>query len=172
MEKQVIFVDKTLDDQIRFSGGIVPESSKSRDEFAKFREKLLKKSSKIENIFDFNYKKENLYDWLESIKKNRNYFVELKKFASLFDTEKLCNLIKDLLPFEIGQIRSAFHSVYSFSNLGDFFSCDFDSLIDLRKRLNNVFEEALLDKVALLQIKYFISNLDDFIERLNVNRGM
>ena len=68
---------------------------------------------------------------------------------------------------QIEDIRGCFRSVYSFSNINEFFGEDKESLIDLKQKVETLLNTSTkLDKIQRLQLKYFVSNLEDYINRL------
>lgn len=160
--------DKEFEKSVVYHSGIQLESAEAETELREFKEKLLAKR-KNKSVFAFDYSKENLSKWLDYLHKEKDSFVSKRGFAKYLNVEKLAELLRHLDAKEIANVRIAFHSVYSFSNLWDFFSEDLDSLIALSENLKTIKDLPDYDLIQKLQIKWFIENVDEFIRVIRHN---
>ena len=156
-------------DNIRFHAGIQLETTESIEELQIFKEELSKKAKlNNKNELKFDYSKESIEDFCDYIYKNRNSFISKRCFAEKIINERFVELLKKCNAYEISELRNAFHTVYSFSNIKDFFAGDRDSLVDLKKRIEEmVNSDNEYDKIQLKQINYFINYLNELIETLS-----
>ena len=117
--------------------------------------------------FDFDYKTESIKKFCDEIAKKRVDYLNKRVFARKFDNEKLVKMLEDCTSAQIGALRGCFKLVYAFSNIKEYFSEDKGSLEDLKQRIKDLLEKSkLLDKIQRLQLKYFVQNLDGYINIL------
>ena len=125
----------------------------------------VKKSYK--NSFDFDYTPETITKFSRYVYDNRDKLVSRGAFAVKLDINRFIDLIKKCSAAQIFDLREIFHTVYSFSNIDDFFMGDRESLVELRDKICELQNENLtFDKIQNLQLNYFKENLDKFIDRL------
>lgn len=117
--------------------------------------------------FDFDYKINNINKLQKYVFDNRNEFINKRLFAGKFDNDKLVLLLENCSPKQIEIIRDIFQTVYLFPNLKDFFAEDKEPLIDLKQKIETLLSTSTnLDRIQMLQLNYFISNLEDYINKL------
>ena len=79
----------------------------------------------------------------------------------------LLDLIKSCTAEQIASIRSAIRSVYSFSNIDEFFSEDKNSLIELKEGVDSLINSgSIRDTIILLQLTWLEENLEEYISSL------
>lgn len=158
-------------DAIReYSGnGMCLDNKEQMHELNLFIEEMLSVlSEKNKETFNFDYKPENIDKIYKYIFDNRDSFINKRVFASKLDNEKLVELLKNSSSRQIRRIRSCFSTVYSFSNINEFFVDDRESLQDLKGKVEElIINNTKIDKIQKLQLNYLVSNLNDYIERLN-----
>ena len=158
-------------DAIReYSGnGMCLDNKEQMHELNLFIEEMLSVlSEKNKETFNFDYKPENIDKIYNYIFDNRDSFINKRVFASKLDNEKLVELLKNSSSRQIRRIRSCFSTVYSFSNINEFFVDDRESLQDLKGKVEElIINNTKIDKIQKLQLNYLVSNLNDYIERLN-----
>lgn len=161
-------VSNETSDRIMFHSGIQLESQKAIDEFNAFKSELKNRiDNNNKNELDFDYTAVGIKKFINFVYKNKDSFIGKRCFASKINNDKLIELMKKCDAHEIKEIRGAFRTVYSFSNIKDFFADDLASITDLKEKLETLIsEQQIFDKIQLKQLNYFISNLDDLIERL------
>jgi hypothetical protein len=159
--------DETLD-MIEMHSGIQLDSSSRNKELNDFVNEIKKRAeSSKKDLFGFDYTKNNIDPFYQTILKKHDSFVNKRCFAKLIDADRLGELLKQCAPCDIEQIRRIFHSVYSFSNINDFFSGDKTSLIRIKDVVDKLIAKPNdFDKIQILQLKYLSGNLSDFISRL------
>jgi hypothetical protein len=155
-------------DRIVIHSGISLETQDDENELNLFIEELNNKiKNKNNELKYFDYSIENLDYFCEYIRENKDSFIIERSFAKQLNNDKIINLIKQCTAEQMQKLRSVFHYVYSFSNIGEYYSNDKESLIDLQEKVNALLnKEKAFDKIQIKQLRYFYNNLKDFIERL------
>lgn len=159
--------DDTLD-AIEMHSGIQLDSSSRNKELNDFINEMKNKAESSKTyLYGFDYTQNNLESFYQTILKKHDSFVSKRCFAQLIDADRLGGLLKQCAPCDIEKIRHIFHSVYSFSNINDFFSGDKASLIRIKDVVEKLRAESNgFDKIKMLQLSYLSGNLSDFISRL------
>ena len=125
-------------------------------------------SKKNKEAFSFDYTPEHIDEFYNYVSEKRGDFINKRVFASRFDNEKLVELLENSSSKQIRTIRSCFLSVYSFSNINEFFMDDKESLKSLKEKVENLIVTShKIDKIQKLQLNYFVSDLDVFIKKLS-----
>ena len=139
------------------------------EELSSFEKEMMAKlKSTYRDSFDFDYTPDNLSDFCRFVYDNKDKFVSRGAFAVKLHIDKFAELIKKCSAEQIYDLREIFHTVYSFSNIDDFFMGDKDSLIELKDKIVQIEkDEEIFDKIQRLQVGYLISNLENYIERLS-----
>ena len=168
MLKNLTHASPEVADKIQFGGGVSLDNSDQIAELNLFMDEMLNiLENKYGNAFEFDYKPEKVDSICEYISEHRDDYATKRIFAKKFNNEKLVDMLECCTPIQIESIRGCFKTVYSFSNIGDYFSGDRESLIDLKQKVETLLNTSTkLDKIQKLQLKYFISNLEDYINRL------
>lgn len=138
-------------------------------EIESFSEEASKATNfKAQNLFDFDYSIECLVEFCKQVHKNRDFFVIHRAFARKIDNDKLVGLLSKCSASQISEIRGLYLTVYSFSNIDEFFMDDRDTLIDLKDKLCE-FKNSIdcFDKIQLLQLQWFIENLNEILSKLH-----
>ena len=139
-------------------------------EIDSFYEETLKLSNiKALNPFDFDYSINQLDEFCKKVRRERDSFLTHRAFARKIDNEKLVGLLSQCSAAQIGDIRGLYLTIYSYSNIDEFFMDDKDTLMDLKNRLCELQKTVeSFDKIQLLQLQWFIENLDDILTKLHV----
>ncbi len=155
-------------ESIREHSGIYLDDNEQVQELNTFMNEMLAiLEGKNKDAFDFDYKTENIEKFYNEIIKKRDDYVSKRIFARKFDNEKLVEMLEKCTPAQIADTRWCFQTVYSFSNINDFFSEDKKSLIDLKQKVETLLStNTKLDKIQRLQLKNFIQDLVGYIDRL------
>ena len=125
-------------------------------------------SKKNKEAFSFDYTPERIDEFYNYVSEKRGDFINKRVFARKFDSEKLVKLLENSSSKQIRTIRNCFLLVYSFSNINEFFMDDKESLKTLKGKVENLIVTShKIDKIQKLQLNYFVSNLDTFIEKLS-----
>ncbi|MBQ6980293.1 MAG: hypothetical protein IJQ07_06580 [Clostridia bacterium] len=156
-----------INEDLGYNYGIQLETQEQIDEFNSFIQEMTNISHKNKTTFNFDYKVDTLPEFKSFIQKNKDRFVNERVFAKELNNYNLVNMLENCSAKQIYEVRSIFNTVYSFSNIGDFFADDKESLIDLKQRIEMLLNQSTtIDKIQKLQLKWFISNLDNYISRL------
>lgn len=145
--------------------GISFDSQTAANEFNEFiskMDKILETNRTINKKIIF--KEENLEQTIDELTKIKDKFITAGCFAKNIDLVAFKNIMNSKQSELVETIRSLFHRIYSFSNLYQFFKKDLPALRKIKKILEDILvSNKESDKIYLLQIKYFISNVNDFI---------
>jgi len=162
--------DSNVVSKLHLTSGIELESEEAKRDFEIFSSNVrgLVKTKNTEP-FNFSYRIDDLENFIENTNNKSSRFINYGCFAKMFDNDKLIELIKECTAKQLNDLRTLFLSVYSFSNLYDYFSFDIDSLQDLKNKLDSLNNYSKFDRIQKLQIRYFISNIDDILKRLKVD---
>ena len=161
-------LDESTIDLIRTHDGIYLSSNTSKTEMNDFMEKMLNKIKiSNKNLLPLDYSTKHVDDDYKYIYKNKDTFVSKRCFANKLDIEKLAKLLNQCSAKQIKKIRIAFRSVYSFSNIKDFFAMDKSSLTKLNNKIKHIIDHPNgQDKIQILQLKYLFKYLEQIINKL------
>ncbi len=154
--------------KIEYYGGINLCSSEEVDEFTNFKKAV--ESAVMKNNLNldlFSYKLVDLKDFCERTIKSKDKYILDRCFSKRIDNKKIVQLLKSCSSEQINDIRGVYLSIYSFSNIGEFFSGDIDSLTELKDLVSDLLNFDDFDKIQKRQIKFFVSNLNDIISKIN-----
>lgn len=150
-----------------FLGGIALESQKENEEFEEFRSKfseIVKKNNL--NPLMFSYDLKDLDSFCDGVAKSHEKYIMERSFASRIDSKRLGNLLKQCSAAQINEIRRAYLSVYSFSNIKEYFFNDKDSIKELLDIVSKMKNDKCFDAFQKKQMQYFENNLIDIHNRL------
>ena len=124
-----------------------------------------KQTSKV----SFDYKIENVDSFIQEITDKRDDYVNQHTFLKRLDINKLIDIIVECNSQQISNLRKAILSIYSFSNIDEFFMDDKPSLIQLKDRIEALLSENDVagDKIKRLQLSWFVDNLDNILDKLS-----
>lgn len=162
-----IITNKPIDkEKLIYHSSINLDNKDAISEFKEFKNKLISNSEINDNIINFDYKIENIDSFYNNIYKNKELYIRNRRFALLFDNTKLIDLIKKCSAHQLDLLRGIFISFYS-PDIVNIFINDKDSLIDLKKKIENALQSNIYDKIQKLQLSYFVSNLSEIIKNMN-----
>lgn len=151
------------------NSGIELHTEDEQKEFAEF-EKELKDIADSDNRQwqDYNYTVEEFDEFYGKISKREDRFLSDRAFMQKIDVDKLLQLIPLLETSQISKLRSVFLGRYGYANINEFFMLEKPYLEQLKQGLEELLKQgAFEDKIKANQIKWFISNLENFILKLN-----
>ena len=114
----------------------------------------------------FEYKHNQSGLFYDYVCKNEVVFHGKEKFAAVLDIERIVEMFSKSSPKEMHDIRGAFFAMYRPDNIRGILSQDKPHLINLKKGIEEYYEHGDGDQVQKLQAKWFIPNLDEFINKL------
>lgn len=123
------------------------EQENEYTEFINQMQATVKTKRNTELKFDYNI--ENVDAFIKDIIENRDDYINQRTFLKRIDICKLINVIKQCSSQQLDKLRRAIGTVYSFSNINDFFMDDKPSLIELKDGLGALLEsgEDVGDKI-------------------------
>lgn len=160
--------DEQTEKRISFHDGLELKAAEEIRELDEWKEEMIGAlKSGQEKDLAFDYQPESVAKFYETVCSHRSDIVNKRCFASQFDVDKTVDFLKKANPKQIGDLRRTFHCVYGFSNIGDFFADDKETLVEMKHAIDKLIESGeKKDKIILLQLRYFSDNLKSFIERL------
>lgn len=145
-----------------------------KEEYIKYINKLNKE---IDNnkISLYKYKINNYISkqdgWSKSffnyISDYKDDFLNKKKFFSLIDVNHIVEAIRESSSRDIIGVRSAFDSVYNFSNIKEYFEDDCSTIKKIIDELNKMIDEDNFGLIKNNNLKYLLIQLESYIEKLS-----
>lgn len=155
-------------DRFEFYSGIQLETKEDAEELKQFESRLKSQvESKKQSFLNFNYSLEKLNDFIDAIYKQKNSYVSKKSFAKNLDIKKMIQLVSECNSKEIYDIDCMFNSVYSFSNLNNYFEADLEALIELKEGLKTIENNKSFDAIKKRRIRYFVEHLESIINSIS-----
>lgn len=156
-------------DSLGFYSGIILESEDARKEFSEFKNQMLSNINDSASIFiSFDYSVESIETFCKKIYQQENLFLEKRCFAKNINNDKLIELLKICTAKQIESIREIYLTVYSFSNINDFFQDDKNCIHDLKEKVNELSLNKNIgyDRIQIKQLEFFRDNLQSIEDRL------
>lgn len=117
---------------------------------------------------NFDYKIENIDNFIQEIFDKKDDYINQHTFLKRIDIDKLMNIISECNSQQINELRRAILTVYSFSNIDEFFADDKPSLIKLKDSIEALSKsDEAGDKIKRMQLSWFVGNLDNILEKLS-----
>lgn len=155
---------------IMLHSGIQLESEIEINEFNDFKNNILNQISNNIISFDSFYSLEKLDCFEDYVYSKKDNFISCRGFAKYLDVDKIVEMIRNSNSAQISTIRRIFFSVYSFHNICDFYKEDIPNLVLLKEKCESLLsEETKINQIKRKQINYLISNVSDFISKLNLH---
>lgn len=155
-----------LNDYLLFCSEIALNNKDKLEEFEQLKEAMLKSlNSNNTNIFGFDYDVKHLNEFCNTVYEKRAFILNNKEFAKNINVEKFIRLIYQCSAEQLYVLRHIFHTVYSFSNINDYFSVDKPVIYEILKALQEINKDKF-DKIQLMQLNYFINDLKKITDRL------
>jgi len=156
-----------IDGEAMFTTALGNEDADLIPKFNEIRTAMLESLRAQDSLFDgFEYKpdqSDEIYQYAMSHKYFRTYN---RGFASKLDISRMVAMISHSTPRQIDKIRSAFHYVYRSTNIGEYLSGDRPYLEQLSSKISDISNSGVMDKVQKLQCKWFVDNLEEFLDKL------
>lgn len=170
MLKNLSKVKEDITDRISFHDGFELAGT-AKAEFNCFKQEMLSAlKQKQKDPFNFDYSIHRLSNFCELIHEKRNEYISNHVFARKVNNDKLIELLNQCNAAQIAEIRGIYLSIYSFSNINEYFMEDKDTLIDLKQKIDNLVKSSKqFDKIQIMQLNWFIKNLEDIIDKLQEN---
>lgn len=144
-------------------------TKEQEDEYKDFITELksIVKNEQIKEL-TFDYKIENIDKFIEEIRDKKDEYINQHTFLKRIDIDKLMDVIIQCSAQQINELRIAILTVYSFSNIGEFFADDKPSLIRLKDNIEALSKsDEAGDKIKRMQLSWFVGNLDNVLEKLS-----
>lgn len=169
MIKNITQASKDKKITLLHNSGIELHTEEEQKEFSDL-EKTLKNIADSDNRqwYIYDYSIERYEDFYKRISQREDRFLNDRAFLQKIEVDKLLNLIPQLDTVQIARLRSVFMSIYRYSNINEFFMSEKPYLEKLKTGLDKLLKDGVfVDKIKANQIRWFISNLEDFIQALN-----
>lgn len=127
---------------------------------------LLNSTSSSNPLDNFSYNPKDIDSLYNYVLKNIEKVKSEHKFISRFDKNELVDMIFKCSPYQLNDFRSIFFAVYRDSGNAEFLSSDIETMREISLTIESALDvlSSEMDKILLLQIRYLISNLTDFIK--------
>jgi hypothetical protein len=117
---------------------------------------------------NFDYKIENIDNFIQEICDKKDDYINQHTFLKRIDIDKLMDVIIQCNSQQINELRRAILTVYSFSNIDEFFADDKPSLIKLKDSIEALSKsDEAGDNIKRMQLSWFVGNLDNVLEKLS-----
>ena len=125
--------------------------------------------TKSHSVVAFNYSVKDMDAFSKEIRDSKNKYLSQHAFLKKIEVPKLLSAIEQCSSEQIDNLRRSIGTVYSFSNISEFFLDDKSSILQLKEGLMTLLsdEQNIRDKVIKLQLSWFIDNLDNILQKLN-----
>ncbi len=170
MLKNLLAVKEDITNRISFHDGYELNGT-AKEEFNDFKQEMLSAlKQKQKDPFNFDYSIYRLGNFCEQIYEKRSEYISNHVFARKVNNDKLIELLSQCNALQISEIRGMYLHVYSFSNINEYFMEDKDTLIELKQKIENLVKTSTkFDKIQIMQLNWFIKNLEGIIDRLQEN---
>lgn len=172
-EKMVLNMQKygkDIDADILFLDIFEHESKIERQLFEDFMQSIKEAiNTSVHSKLDFSYRPEEIVSLYQKVIKNEAKMITGHTFISKFDLEKTVNMVFQCNPAQLQDWRGILLAIYRNASKRDFLDMDCSFMNKLVVRIQNILpeREKHMDRIALLQIRYLLSNLEEFIEKLS-----
>ena len=143
-----------------------PEQEEEYNEFIADMQSAVKnrRNSKL----NFDYTVESIDALVKDSLDNESDYLNQRTFLKRFDIDKLLQVIKQCTSKQIDDLRRPFGTIYSSSNINEFYMDDKPSLLQLKDGLVTLLlSEEAGDKIKRMQLSWFIDRLERILEKLN-----
>ena len=159
-----------VSDRLSFHDSFSCWTTEQEQEYKEFVEEMQAiVKVKSHDLLAFDYSADNMDAFSEQIRDNRDKYISRRAFLKRIDVPKLLSAIEQSSSKQIDDLRRSFGTVYSFSNINEFFMEDKASLLQLKDGLLTLLESEnrISDKVKRLQLSWFVNNLERILEKLD-----
>lgn len=154
---------------LTYHDGIELWTNEQRDEYATFKQELLK-NIQAESIIALEKisSPEDVQKLVKTISQNIERYIGRRKFAGQLDIAGLLETLPACSAKLICDLRGAFLELYRSVNINDFLGSDKTALISLKEGIGKLIaNNCINDKIKKLQLEWFIDNLSGIIDRLD-----
>ena len=143
------------------------EQEQEYKEFIAEMQSIVKEKSCSVLAFDYNV--EDMDTFSKQIRDSRDKYISQRAFLKRIEVPKLLSVIELCSSEQIDNLRRSIGTVYSFSNINEFFMEDKSSLLQLRDGLVAFLssKKSVGDKIKRLQLSWFVDSLNQILEKLN-----
>ena len=164
LEKQ----DGELTEEDLFVESFANSSEDARIEYNRLRDDMINALHRERTIIpNFNYLPEQTSSFKSYVYSNREKYYKIYGFAKYLDIKRIVDLYSRCTASQMNDIRDVFRCVYSTSNVKEFLQDDKCAVEELLKGIEMTWERPEIDKVQLLQYRWFIDTLKDICNRLS-----
>ncbi len=158
-----------IQEEYLFIGQLDPqkESEAVIREVNEIREQMRESLNAVGNhSFDFDYKPQSINTLYKQVVNNECFILQNGSFAKYMDIDRVSCMLEQCTAMEINTFRLVFQTVYSVSNITDFFAEDRPYIEQLRTKVSSLKGFEKYDKIQKLQISSFDEDLGEILDRL------
>lgn len=117
----------------------------------------------------FEYSAEDMDRFSEQIREDKDKYISQHAFLKRIEVPKFLSVIEQCSSEQIDNLRRSIGTVYSFSNIAEFFVDDKSSLLQLKDGLVALLSsnKDIGDKIKRQQLSWFVGNLEHILEKLS-----
>ena len=154
---------------LTYHDGIELWTDKQKVEYSSFKREMLK-DTRVESIVVLGEisSPDDVKKLADSICNNFERYVGERDFAGRLDIDGILKTLPSCSVSIISSLRGAFIELYRSVNINDFLAGDKPALILLKDGIATLIKNGKIDdKVKVLQLEWFVGNLEDIITRLS-----
>lgn len=157
-----------LDENDIFWYTLGESSQEAKEEYVQLRKDMLSSfSAKTSAVPGFDYSPEKITTLYEYIINNIGKIYNDHGFAKYLDIPRFVDMFAKSTPAEMDKARAAFLALYRTGNIKDFLAEDLSAIEELLDGIEKTWERPGVDKVQLLQYRWFIDNLKEIRKKLS-----
>ena len=118
-------------------------------------------------IHEFDYQPEQAESFYKFTIDNIDSFYSSQGFAKRIDIQQFVDMFMKCTSAQMDELRGAFHAVYRPENIKNVLAEDLSSIEELINGISIAKESATLDKIQLLQYRWFLDALLDIKRKLS-----
>ena len=159
-----------VSDRLSFHDSVSCWTTEQEQEYKEFiaeMQEIVK--TKSHSVLAFAYSVKDIDTFSEQIRDDRNKYISQRAFLKRIEVPKFLSVIEQCSSEQIDNLRRSIGTVYSFSNINEFFMEDKSSLLQLKDGLEKLLssEESVDDKVKRLQLSWFVNSINRILEKLS-----
>lgn len=117
--------------------------------------------------FNLEYSLDTFNLLVDRLYENKDKYLKQHAFMSKIDIDSLVGLLRSATSQQISELRSLILSVYSSSNIIDFYADDKEALVKLKSGIEDILaSRKVKDKIIILQLTWMNENLSSIIDKL------
>lgn len=154
---------------LTYHNGIALWTREQQDEYNAFKQEMVNSiNAETTIVLEKVSTPEDIKKLTNSIQENIERYIGKGNFAGQLDVVGILKVLPDCSSEVIYKLRVAIVELYRSVNIGDFLAADKPALISLKEGIKQlIVDDEIKDKIQVLQLGWFVGNLDDIILKLD-----